>query len=228
MKAYGILVFMTYAYPFGSAYIKRLATLVNEQDYTLWSAIGFDLQAIVETLAKPIIEIAGPTRDGYYFLNGILFNSKPIITNISRKGPPFHSDSVKDSNLVTKLVDARNIPYKDISLSIILCSGLTSLEHPAGSTEQEVTLKEAILALETEKVALGTMNPRDVKYAQRILFYTEAYRTLELGGLLFMTGTLSDIKILQGIGFTLKCFLQERLFDKYSTKNICYEFVVQK
>lgn len=217
-----------YTYPFASASKGRLANLVNEQDYTLWSLHDFDLQSAIKTLAKPIVEIAGPTRDGYYFLDGVSLISKPIITNISRKGWPFHTDDPEDSELVTELIDARDMPCDDNSLSLILCAGLTTLEHPANSEEREVEAMETILALETEKVAIGVLDPHSVKYAQRIMFYTESYRTLEMGGLFFMTGLLSDIKILQRIGFTLKCFLQERMFDKYGTKCICYEFVMQK
>jgi hypothetical protein len=226
---------MAFPYPYNSRTKRRIAKLRDGQDYYVWHAEKSDLQRIVNQMNKPVIEIGGPTDSGYFFLDGLTFSSKPTITNISSNPQPFATNAKKLAGMVDELVDGTKMSYGDSSVSVFLMAAISgSSDWWVGLSDEEKDKKSHIFnkendiaGLEAEQFAIGTLPFDKVKFAQRIYIYSEAYRALEEGGLLFGDGGVDDIVSLTRLGFKPITYLQEHI----KTENwygISYEFVMQK
>jgi hypothetical protein len=226
---------VTFQYPYDSATRHRLADSREGQDYYIWHAERSNLQLVIDQMKKPVIEIGGPTDCGYFFLDGIAFNSKPTITNISSNPLPYAPDAKKLASMVDELVDGTRMPYDANSISVFLMAAISAssdwwveLSDEEKDKQSHIFDKENDVAgLEMGQFALGTLPLEKVSCSQRIHIYSEAYRALDKGGLLFCDGGVDDIVSLKHLGFKLIAYLQEQV----QTENwfgISYEFVMQK
>jgi hypothetical protein len=226
---------MTYKYPYSSQTKRRLTKLREGQDYYIWHAEKSDLQRTVNQMNKAVIEIGGPTEYGYFFLDGITFSTKPIITNVSSNPQPYAHNTKKLASMVDELVDGANMPYDDNSVSVLLMAAISgSSDWWVELSDEEKDEKSHIFdkendtaGLEMGQFALGTLPLNEVKFAQRIHIYAEAYRTLDKSGLLFCDGGVEDIVSLQHVGFTVVAYLQEHVRAE-NWFGISYEFIMQK
>lgn len=218
-------------YPYRSRLRTRLKGRRQGQDYVLWE------HGLKERIAKagaPVIEIGGPTEDGYYFLDDVPLPEKPIITNISGNPLPFAPNAKELAGQVQQIVDGRDMPFANRSVGIFLMSAMSiSSDWWVGLSDEDKDKAEPKFEdeyrkarLETGQVAAGLLRPQDAKHAQRVQIYGEVHRTLRKGGLFFTNGTTEELLILQKMGFQLIALLQY-LEDSNITGTAC-EFVVAK
>lgn len=220
---------MPYPYPYKSKIRNILTDQPKAISYRLWQSAN--LSSLLASIQKPVVEIGGPTQDGFYFLDGVEFNTKPIITNITRNPAPLSPDAPELSKGVDEVVDAAKMPYADNSIGVFLMSGMSLssdwwVELPEAEKEKASAIFEneyANARFEMGQVAAGTLDPRAVKDAQRIKIYLEVSRCLDRDGLFFTDGGLEEITILQRLGFELVAYLQ--VAEDYG---ISYEFIVTK
>jgi len=218
-----------YAYPYKSRLRDHLRSKTKDVDYRIWRSD--DIQALAEAITQPVIELGGPTQDGFYFLDDINFNVKPTITNISQNPLPLSPDSSELAKYVAEVFDATKMKYTDNSIGIFLMSAM-SISNDWWVELSETEKEKARNQFETEftnarfemgQVAAGILDAVDVKDAQRIKIYREVARCLEKDGLFFTDGNIEEIAILQKLGFELIACLQ--LVENYG---LSYEFVVAK
>ena len=221
---------MSYQYIYTSWLRNELVHKVRDTDYKIWQSEN--LQDLVTNIDKPIIEIGGPTQLGFYFLDGIQLNTKPIITNISSNPQPFSPDSAQLGKQVDEIFDATKMPYANDSVGICMMSAMSIssdwwVELPEDEIEiASTTFKAELLNAEFEmgQVAIGVLNPGSAKDAQRVKIYSEVARCLTKGGLFFTdSGGIEEIIILKQMGFELIACLQTK--DEHG---ISYEFVAVK
>lgn len=186
---------------------------------------------MVATITNPVVEIGGPTQDGFYFLHNVRFNSKPIITNISPRPLPFSPHASELAAQVAETMDATHMPYGDDSIGIFLMSAMSiSSDWWIELSEAEKEKSEHIFEAEFEnarlemgQVAAGALDGRKVQDALRVKIFQEVARCLQPGGLFFTDGSIEEIIVLQKMGFELLACLQTA--HEYG---ISYEFAVVK
>lgn len=220
---------MTYSYIYPSNLRARIRQLTKDIDYKIWQTE--DVASLAGAVTKPIIEIGGPTQYGFYFLGDVELNSRPIITNITATPMRYSPDAEQLSKEVDQLVDGTNMPFASGSTGIFIMAamshtsdwwvGLPDKEKEAAQIEVEAEL--AASQLEVGQVALGVLDPKSVKNAQRIKIYLEVARCLETNGLFFTDGGVEEIAVLEEMGFEMIACLQV-----VEALDIRYEFVVVK
>jgi hypothetical protein len=221
---------MSFSYPYGSNLKTELKKLRKGRSYNLWQGDSITTERLA-ALKGPIVEIGGPTSGGFYFLDNIELQSKPIITNISARPALYAENASQLAEQVDELMDATKMAYSDGSVAIFLMSAISISSDWWVELEDSVKDKAAkqfeeefdVARLEMGQVAAGILNAGDVKHAQRVKIYLEVYRCLNAGGLFFSDGGIDEIAILQKQGFELVACLQ--IAEDYG---ISYEFVVAK
>ena len=232
---------MEYKYPYKSRNRKYLKTLRLGQDYTIWRKKGLDLRAeVLEFSKKPVIEIGGPTRDGYYFLDDIEFGSKPVITNYPENSWAFSflskTDKKRLASLIDETIDGRKMPYQDASAGIFLMAAMSRTsdwylelsEEEQNKQKDKIENEFEVAQLEEQQVAIGVLPPEKVQFAQRIQIYLEIQRALCPGGLFFSDGAVDEIFNLQRLGFELVAYVQEHVWEDMGWAGISYEFLMRK
>lgn len=187
-------------------------------------------------VVKPLVEIGGPTPDGFYFLDDLELPSEVIVTNISDNPLPYSSDAVEVASHVNEIMDARRMPYGDDSIGAFFMSGMSMTDdwymdlHDAERDNQAEKIESEMdfAMLELEQTALGALKPEGAKYAQRVPIYLEVLRTLADGGLFFTDGGLAEGTVLMSLGFKLLAYTQEHIRPEQNWDGLFYEFVVQK
>jgi hypothetical protein len=224
-------VSMVFSYPYKSSLKSELKNLRQEgRDYFIWQDAGMP-----KSLKGPIIEIGGPTDTGYYFLDGLHLETKPIITNISDNPMPYTSHASRLAAQVDELMDAANMKYADGSVGVFLMAAMSissdwwvGLDDAAKQKAAAQFDKEFDIAkLEMGQVAAGILSPKKVIHAQRVKIYREVYRTLRKGGFFFTDGGIEEITILKMLGFRL-CALLQYQDPGSGGRPVYYEFVVAK
>ena len=154
--------------------------------------------------AQKIVEIAGPSPDGYK-----IFTENDIklpdweVTNVST---PIVINPYGENPLtaIVKKVNARRMPYKDESIDIFLTSYLSIcsdlwLKLPGNFLK---SLAGPILGNMAEKEYKINNVKKGVNL--RIAFLLEAYRCLRVGGLVIMVGPKEeDLTVAEKIGFNI-------------------------
>lgn len=218
-----------YTYPYPSRLRVDLSHKTNNIDYRVWQSN--DIQSLMDKVNQPVVEIGGPTQDGFYFLDKISIGTRPIITNISQKPLPYSPNSSNLAELVTETFDATNMPYKDSSIGVFLMSAMsvssdwwTELaEHEKEKISYQFETEFANARFEMGQVAAGILRSNDIKDALRVKIYREVTRCLAENGLFFTDGGIEEIIILKQLGFELVACLQ--VVEDYG---LSYEFVVAK
>ncbi len=218
-----------YRYPYASQLRKELKDSLQNDCPRLWNLA--DISSLVASITNPVVEIGGPTQDGFYFLHNVQFNSKPVITNVSSRPLPFSPDAYELAAQVGNIVDATHMPYSDQSIGIFLMSAMSIssdwwVELSDTEKEESEHFFEAEFEnarFETGLVAAGILDASAVQDALRIKIFKEVTRCLDNGGLFFTDGSIEEIIILQKMGFELLACLQTA--HEYG---IYYEFVVVK
>jgi hypothetical protein len=232
----------TYPFSMSEEEIEYSKNLKDGRDYFIWKKPGLNLQAELLSIDKPIIEIGGPTEDGFYFLDGLELKTKPVITNLY-KSIPSYEKSKKETALryIEQEVDVMNMPYDDASVGVFLMKGMyissgwsVDLDwYEADTIENEDRMNEELdkANLEVEQVAIGTLKPQNAKFSVRVKAYLEITKKLSGGGLLFTDAQLSELIVLQNLGFEILVYRQEQIRNYKeitSWTGISYDVVMKK
>lgn len=189
-------------YPYKAKFPYRPKDAVEGIDYWVWRDKNFDLGEVLAKSQGDLLELAGPTLTGYYFLDDVTLPRAITITNIFKE--PYHDEAMnrRARKRVSKLVDARDLPYKDNELSLVLAHylsyGLDEELHTRKSHESKNWLRGKN---EMAEMFLGLRKISEADFAQRIQMLHEAYRALEPGGILITDGQLSELTLMKKVGF---------------------------
>ena len=167
-----------------------------------------NIQHIIDQIKHPIIELAGPTPRGYKIVDVLGLKITPTtITNTTKDVTVYTADDKEHSYSVDDVVDVRDLPYKDNSVGILLCSYLPNVDHTQQLSWQDA---ETLVAKEYDK-ALNSNNPGTLKYASlHVSLLIGASKVLVDDGILIMQGTHTEDTIFaQSLG--LKPLLSERV-----------------
>ena len=136
-----------------------------------------EIKSYIEKCDGLIIEIAGPTPQGYDFLReyNIQMPDELIVTNVTKETKVW---DFKNKTMVLKTIDEaadiKNLPYKDNSVALIFVSYL-SITTDHGD--------------ESIKTALGEYaRPLQPITNLHLFLYKEASRILKPGGLMIQAG----------------------------------------
>jgi hypothetical protein len=200
-------------------------TFENSQ---LYVKPGFDLQEAILKNRGLIIEIAGPTMRGYHALAGIDLPSPPIITNspelVEEKAQASHINEVRDYAHVR--IDARELPYKDGSIGLLMVSCLTKMNFKTielintGKASQDELMRSLAYRYtfaieygrawrENHKEAAAKYTTADIawakettKFSPRLGLWSECVSKVREGGLIVMQGAMPcDVELGEALGF---------------------------
>ncbi len=165
-------------------------------DQELWVAEGFDLQTEMYQLDGPTVEIAGPTREGYWPLDDIDIPNPTLVSNISLNNRPITFPGEVDF-----LADGTNMPLADNSVSVVLVSGFPMISDDLLRQDQSVWRPiERKAQQEYIDLLCDDLEPTN---NLRLVVIKEAYRLLESGGILVAHLTPKDIDSAVHYGFNL-------------------------
>lgn len=153
---------------------------------------GFDMQAAVDEVAGPFVEVAGPTGSGYRLLQGVNFAQEPIITNFDPdQTPRVHfvddEDNVVDTLALDALADARHLPFASESVGVLAASCVNKFSRRP--RVNPVVLQGWQLGRAYRKAQKHLGDTKSPKFAAaseanpRIGLMQEAARVLKPGGL---------------------------------------------
>ncbi len=188
-----------------------------KDDDGMYRKTGFDMQAVVDDLPGPILEVGGPSSGGYEFLDDIELPSRPLIMNIEGSGwqyaPGAESLTPIDTATLDLLADARALPIADSSLGMVLNSYMTRMDQtkartPSGDEGQDRkrNVEEMERLYDEAFEALGAGHPEylESQSSPRIATIAQARRTLKEGGLFVMRGlSPEDAHIATALGLKL-------------------------
>ena len=176
---------------------------------------GLSLAEAKEVISKvegPIVEIGGPTDDGYFYLDGVSLKSKPIITNkVSFQTFPIDQDiAAQLDQQIDVFFDGRDMPYMDDSLGIVMMSYITRADDaklfPEGRepTQEEIDLTNQCFDKADQEVQdflEDNITSEDIKESYILKIYEEVMRVLRPGGLFITNSNKSELRALEKIGF---------------------------
>ncbi len=204
---------MEYQYPFPSM-VKKYC---EQEPYSLnnnETVPDVDLEKYIETLRGPIIELGGPSKGGYYFIDGLSLPTKPLISNVQDDGHsinPTDPEIRKVNQLIDLEIDGTDMPFDDASVGMVMMSYMSHTDdsylnlpqHEKDELLPVIVSNLDTALLEMAQISDGTLDPQDARLSQRTLIYLESFRVLEPGGLLVANGQNMDISVLEQIGFNL-------------------------
>lgn len=174
----------------GSPYNFQRTVLPNGQEYYVNPFIDYR-RAIEEASTSPVVEVAGPTSAGYQSLQGVRFRTKPIITNRSSAtryvgGSTNPADfPLSDRQNIDIVADAKQLPFTDESLGVIMASCLPKVNIFDDSRNMSLEQMHGILASAAAELSQGNYPASEVAISPRVGFWVEAARTLKRGGCSF-------------------------------------------
>jgi|ERR1035437_1153971 hypothetical protein len=183
------------------------------------------LKHLLKDLPKPLLEIAGPTTDGYEFLKhlSIQLPSDLHISNVSKTiviDP--YGDNPK-TYVVDEAIDIRNKPNKKEYYGTILCSGLTLDPGQVinfKSEDEKHSYWEIVKpqVLQEYENAINSKNDSiTFKLNQHIALFVYASLALKPGGLLIFQHIMhEDNEVASRLG--LKQLLTKNLENKFDTQ----------
>ena len=186
-----------YVYPFLSTYRKR-------KDY--WVDNKFDLQKVIDRISGRVIEFAGPSINGYYFLNRVTFSRSIEITNIDKTVTLYSKLDIKiGDHQIDQSIDITSMNLANGSVGVALLSCLTIA--PEDMFKGDANLDE-IVPLVNKEVDTLTTNPGvSPTYSLRAIFLRKASKFINVNGLL-VAEQLSkrEVRYAKALGFKLRAY----------------------
>jgi len=161
------------------------------------------LRKTIEAITLPIVELAGPTPEGYELLNRqtVTLPSKLITTNIAKQVTLNPFGDKPQTFIVDRVADVKALPFDDASLGMIMVSALPLSDHDAHNGPYTAAIEQQVAA-EYDAVCSGDLSV--IRYALHLHLYKEAGRVLAPGGpLLQVWPHERDIEAAQQFGLAL-------------------------
>lgn len=201
------------AYPYSS---KLAATMLQRRErgekIDEWITPGFDLKTTIEHIDGPIIELAGPTEIGHYYLNDVRLPGLLIISNISR-GNLSDRSGKKDtqSRLLDRLLDVQHLDLPDNSVGMVIAAHLPVIDEEDfdfsnfdDEMNAEYLRRQHIAEQAIEDVAKsGNLTEPSIKQSLRLTAAQEIHRCLKPGGIYLADGTTAEKAALQRLGYKI-------------------------
>lgn len=222
-----------YPYPSKLAEKVRIAEGVDFK-VDEWHVAGVDLGEALSAIKEPILEIGGPTEEGFYFLDKQALPSRPIISNNS-----FEYLTDAKINQIDLMIDGRDLPFADNSLGMVISAHITKHDTESRSRTPlidpdeyrkiaDFNLAEANSAM--KRVAeTQVVDDEALKASVRLAIAKEVFAKLVEGGFYMTDGNEDEIKAYKAIGFDMIAYIEEGslgpLFGSYTQD---YYMVLQK
>lgn len=162
-----------------------------------------ELQDAIKAVTLPIVELAGPTPEGYKLLESqaIALPSRPIVTNIVEQVvlDPFGEN--RQEYTVDMVANVKELPFGNSSIGMLMVSALPLSDHDSRSGPYTSAIKQHIT---TEYDAVCAGNLGAIHHALHLHMYKEAVRVLAPGGLLLQVWPYErDSEVARQVGLTL-------------------------
>lgn len=202
-----------FTYPHDSelaAMIRRRRESGEEIDE--WVAPGFNLRDAFERIDGPIIELAGPTEIGHYYLDGIRLQSEPTISNLA-EGTLTNKDGQKDTldRLLNRLLDVRHLDLPSDSVDMIVAAHLPQIDEEdfdfsnfndemnAEYTRRQLVVQQAV----KDFAESGNLDEVSAGQSLRLTAAREIRRCLKPGGFYLADGTETEKAALPRLGYRM-------------------------
>lgn len=166
---------------------------------------GFTVQDAIDKTKGTVLEIGGPSEDGYYFLQGCTFPRKPIITNLSYNAGmkvKFYRDLYRP--YIEQKLDIRKNTLQPGSVGVCLSSGLNVIANEPRLSNEKAWEKRWKELAEEDK-ALRKDPKLTPKVGLRFILIKHAREFLEPNGLLLLEGLREqELKYALALGFSLR------------------------
>jgi hypothetical protein len=161
---------------------------------------GFDFTDAARNTTGPVIEIAGPSPDGYVTLRDGVLPSKPyVIDNIDHQRGLNYPPDDGVGLAVDHIADVRDLPIPDNSVGVMMASRIDAIDvgpfnkrmKQGGITRSQDTagrVAEIQRLRALTQAALDRNNPAELPYweSPRLATIAQAARILEPGGVFIM------------------------------------------
>ena len=104
-----------------------------------WKDKNFDTYVKINSISKPLIELARPTKQGYHLLDTSGLKNKIYTSNID-KFPEMGEEDNKE--IIDFQADSKHIPLKNNGVGVIFCSYLPYNERSETISETERVLED--------------------------------------------------------------------------------------
>lgn len=185
-----------YNYPFSN----------SDQHAGIRTIPSFSLQAAINATHGLILEVGGPTLDGFFFLKNIDFPRRPIITNKHRSGG---GAIVKERREIMQpyietTLDIMRARMDPGSVGVCLAARLDVLAHEP-PTRKEAKRNQALVELELEDRRLQASPESMPKVGLRYIVLHRALTFMEAGGVMIIEDLRKpELHYALKIGFHLK------------------------
>lgn len=184
-----------YNYPFASTAEEDGVRIQN----------GFDMQEAIDKTKGTILEVGGPTMDGFYFLRNITLPRKPIITNLNSKAG-MHDKQIRDicSPFIEQKLDIRSNQLHAQSVGVCMAASMPLVAREPRASNQKAW-NQRFKELRQEDDVLR-QNPKSVpKTGLRFILLHHARAFMEPAGLLLLEQLREqELKYALALGFALR------------------------
>ncbi len=207
---------MTHSYPFDS----ELASTIKQrrergEKVDEWVEPGFDLKGAIEHMQGPVIELAGPTAIGHYYLEGVKLQHEPVISNVAEGTLASQRD---ENESLDKLLDVRHLDFADSSVDMIVAAHLPAIaeddfEFSDFSEEDNIEYKRRQAAAEQaidDLAVSGKVDEADLQKSLRLTAAAEIQRCLKPGGLYLADGTEAERVAFERLGYKVVAAVNEK------------------
>src|SRR5258708_3507545 len=120
---------LAFSYPYESTLAQTVRqNRVAGRRVDEWIEPDIDVKSLIEHVDAPIIELAGPTDTGYYYLDGVRLPSQPLISNLAPGTLLYGKPETRDKQL-DQLLDVRQLALPDNSVGMIIAAYLPFIDE---------------------------------------------------------------------------------------------------
>jgi hypothetical protein len=201
----------------------------NTPELKVLKSDNFDLSEALEAAGGPVVELAGPTTDGFLPLENRELPEKPIMTNITpdaAQGGGDWSPIRLAKQHIDAQVDVRHVPFRQESVGVFLMSALTIVDESRHT--DTVYFREALAEYQdydpTKKID---------RKNQRIQAMEEMVQALRPDGLVILQYAVGqDLMVARALGLEVceAARATDESADKWKTtpEGPVYEYAVLK
>ena len=201
-----------YSYPYSSMLAREVeARRRAGETIEEWVDPDVNLKELFRNIDGPIVELAGPTDIGHYYLDNIELPTRPLLTNIT-EGSFIAADRAGAQKLDSQLdllLDGSHLEMPDDSVGMIIAVHVSAIDETgfdfsnftaADDTTYRQRQNEADEAI--RKIADGAEPTTGlIQKSLRLQFASEALRCLGPDGLYLADGSPTEKKAFERLGF---------------------------